>query len=252
MIIRARRHNCLSKTKLVEVTTMCCLACFMLMPVASAWPFFTGGAGAMGFKVVMALSNRETERLKDSQQQVSFEANKTLKEALVGRGTFTLQREDMTAVFEEGAQGKRIINLFSETLPKAQLKQMCEKLVTDVLRQYTYHQSMKLLKDKGFVVAHENILDDSTIQTTVRRWLPTLYDSNASKNAQKEEITFEIAPDGILRVVLSGVEEEKRQLYLEEFCATIGKLIENSIPEHHHPPGHAHIHRHTHGAVTAH
>jgi hypothetical protein len=222
---------------------MCCLACFMLMPVATAWPFFTGGAGAMGFKVIIALSNVERQRMKETQQQVTFEANKILKEALQGRGTVTLQREDITVVLEEDAHGKRWVHLFSDKLTKSQLKQTGEKVVTQVLRQYTYHQSMKLLKEKGFVMAEENVLEDSTIQTKVRRWLPL---------GLKEEITFEIAPDGIIRVVLSGVEEEKRQGYLEEFCRVIGKLIENSIPEHHRPPGGVHIHPHSHGGVSAH
>lgn len=151
-------------------------AVIVLAPIV-AWQLFAAAAAAIaahqGLKV-MAQTEQTTQgktatpTLGETEWEIR-EATK-LGETLAQDEEFTLEKDGAKLTFRKTAKGRIKVCVAGMGKTKEKLRETGQKVINQIMQQYSYKQATEEMKRRGFQITEEQTLEDGSIRLQVRRW----------------------------------------------------------------------------------
>ena len=150
----------------------------VLTPVIiSSWPAITaavaGAATAMGLVVKESVKQAVHESVANVEQQVEVELaeSEVLAQNIATDKEIVLTKGDVQLRVQRDARGRCTVCAKGKGHSKAELKQMAEEFTNKMTQCFVYNRVAGELKNKGFQVVNEEVMEDEAIRINVRRWV---------------------------------------------------------------------------------
>jgi hypothetical protein len=153
---------------------------FVVVPiVAGSWPIISAAivaaGAAMGYHAVrQAEANYASGLISDiaptAGVRLVMEDSQIVAENLMRGEAFTLQRDDLTAVFRMDGRGQCTVHVSGEGRSNQDLEAAGHELMDRVRQQYAYAKVMAEMEERGFEVIGQEVDADNAIRLRVRRW----------------------------------------------------------------------------------
>ena len=153
----------------------------VLTPVViSSWPAITaavaGAATAMGLVVKESVKQAVQESVGnvasvEQQVEVELAESEVLAQNIATDKEIVLTKGDVQLRVQRDARGRCTVCAKGKGHSKAELKQMAEEFTNKMTQCFVYNRVASELKNKGFQVVNEEVMEDEAIRINVRRWV---------------------------------------------------------------------------------
>ncbi len=151
----------------------------ILTPVIiGSWPAITaavaGAASALGLMVKHSVEQEVKQQLKTEVEQsveVELENSEVLAENLATGKEIVLVKGNIELRITRDERGRCKVCAKGKGKSKTELKQLAEQFTQKLTQCFVYNRVASELKNKGFQVINEEVMQDETIRLHVRRWV---------------------------------------------------------------------------------
>ncbi len=150
-------------------------AVLILTPViVSSWPAIAaavaGAATSMGFAAKESISEAMAAQEEQNSVEVEVEASEVLGENVATGQEIVLTKGNVELRVKRDERGRCTICAKGKGHSKVELQQMAEEFSQKMVQCYTYNRVATELKNKGFQVVNEEMMEDEAVRIHVRRW----------------------------------------------------------------------------------
>ncbi len=155
-------------------------AVIIITPVVIAsWPAITaavaGAASAVGLMVGHTVKERVADALAENEQvenqvEVELEDSEVLTKGMAREEEIVLTKGDIELRVTRDERGRCKVCAKGAGHSEAELKQIAEQFVKKMTQCFIYNRVASELKNKGFQMVNEEVMEDETIRLNVRRW----------------------------------------------------------------------------------
>lgn len=152
--------------------------CILTPVVIGNWPAIT--AAAAGAAAVLGLMMKESvkEQIHEHQQtgkveqhvEVELAESEVLTKELVTDKEIVLTKESLEIRVGRDERGRCKVRVTGKGHTKAELKQIAEQFTQKMTQCFVYNKVASELKNKGFQVINEEVMEDASVRIHVRRW----------------------------------------------------------------------------------
>jgi len=150
----------------------------ILTPVIiSSWPAITaavaGAAAALGLVVKESAKEALSEQNVNVAESVEVELSESevLAQQLASGKEIVLTKGLVELRVRRDERGRCVVCASGVGYSKAELKQMAEEFTKKMTQCFVYNRVTSELKNKGFQVINEEVMDDESVRINVRRWV---------------------------------------------------------------------------------
>ena len=150
----------------------------ILTPVIiSSWPTITaavvGAASAMGLVVGESVKEVVQEQSTQVEQsvEVSLNESEVLAQNMATDQEIVLTKGNVKLRVRRDERGHCSVCAKGVGFTKAQLKQIAEEFTQKMTQCFVYNRVASELKNKGFQVINEEVMQDESVRLHVRRWV---------------------------------------------------------------------------------
>jgi hypothetical protein len=155
-------------------------AVIVLTPVIiAAWPTITaaalGAASAVGLMVGQTvkeeIKNAANQQV-NAEQKVKIELSESeiLTKGIAREKEIVLTKGDIELRVSRDQRGRCKVCAKGKGHSEQELKQLAEQFVQKMTQCFIYNRVVSEMKNKGFQMVNEEVMDDQTIRMHVRRW----------------------------------------------------------------------------------
>jgi hypothetical protein len=149
----------------------------MLTPIIIAsWPTIT--AAVVGAASALGLVVRETAKEELKQQQAIEESvevevanSEVIAKNMAIDKEMVLTKGNIELRVSKDERGRCRVCAKGKGHTKAELKEMAEQFTQKMTQCFVYNRVATELKNKGFQMVNEEVMDDQSIRINVRRWV---------------------------------------------------------------------------------
>jgi hypothetical protein len=155
-------------------------AVIVLTPVIiAAWPAITAAALGAASAVGLMVGQTVKEEIKNAanqevnaEQKVEIELSESeiLTKGIAREKEIVLTKGDIELRVSRDARGRCKVCAKGKGHSEQELKQLAEQFVQKMTQCFIYNRVASELKNKGFQMVNEEVMDDQTIRMHVRRW----------------------------------------------------------------------------------
>ncbi|MGA2092397.1 MAG: hypothetical protein ABSH16_03180 [Sedimentisphaerales bacterium] len=153
-------------------------AVIILTPVIIAsWPTIVaavaGAASALGLMVKETVKQDLAQQVQATEQTVEVELahSEIISKNLALEKEIVLTKGDIEIRVGRDERGRCSICVKGKGRTKAELKQIAEEFGQKMTQCFVYNRVATELKNKGFQMVNEEVMDDRSIRINVRRWV---------------------------------------------------------------------------------
>ena len=153
-------------------------AVLILTPVViGGWPTIVaavaGAASALGLVVKETVKQDIAQQEQAAQQSVEVELSNSevITKNLALEKEIVLTKGDIEIRVGRDERGRCSICVKGKGRTKAELKQMAEEFSQKMTQCFVYNRVATELRNKGFQMVNEEVMDDKSIRINVRRWV---------------------------------------------------------------------------------
>jgi len=153
-------------------------AVLILTPVViGGWPTISaailGASSALGLVVRQTVKQEAAQQEQAAQQSVEVELSNSevVTKNLALEKEIVLTKGDIEIRVGRDERGRCSICVKGKGRTKAELKQMAEEFSQKMTQCFVYNRVATELKNKGFQMVNEEVMDDKSIRINVRRWV---------------------------------------------------------------------------------
>ncbi|MHC5074250.1 MAG: DUF1257 domain-containing protein [Planctomycetota bacterium] len=153
----------------------------VLTPVIiGGWPAISaavvGAASAMGLVVKqsvkeMVKQHSEVREQVEESVEVSLEESEVLAQNLVTGQEIVLTKDNIELRVRRDERGRCSVCAKGKGLSKTELKNIAEEFTQKMTQCFVYNRVASELKNKGFQVINEEVMEDESVRLHVRRWV---------------------------------------------------------------------------------
>jgi hypothetical protein len=150
----------------------------ILTPVIiSSWPTITaavvGAASAMGLVVRESVKEVVQEQSTQVEQsvEVSLNESEVLAQNMATDQEIVLTKGNVELRVRRDERGRCSVCAKGVGFTKTQLKQIAEEFTQKMTQCFVYNRVASELKNKGFQVINEEVMQDESVRLHVRRWV---------------------------------------------------------------------------------
>lgn len=150
-------------------------AVLILTPViVSSWPAIAaavaGAATSMGFAAKESISEAMAVEEEQNSVEVEVEASEVLSENVATGQEIVLTKDNVELRVKRDERGRCTVCANGKGHSKAELQKMADEFSQKMVQCYTYNRVATELKNKGFQVVNEEMMEDEAVRIHVRRW----------------------------------------------------------------------------------
>jgi hypothetical protein len=153
-------------------------AVLILTPVIIAgWPTIVaavaGAASALGLVVRETVKQDLAQQVQTAEQTVEVELanSEVITKNLALEKEIVLTKGDIEIRVGRDERGRCSICVKGKGRTKAELKQIAEEFSQKMTQCFVYNRVATELKNKGFQMVNEEVMEDRSIRINVRRWV---------------------------------------------------------------------------------
>jgi hypothetical protein len=153
-------------------------AVVILTPVVVAgWPTIVaavaGAASALGLVVKETVKQEVAQQEQAAQQSVEVELSNSevITKNLALEKEIVLTKGDIEIRVNRDERSRCSVCVKGKGRTKAELKQIAEEFSQKMTQCFVYNRVATELKNKGFQMVNEEVMDDKSIRINVRRWV---------------------------------------------------------------------------------
>ena len=143
--------------------------------VIGGWPAISAAAAGAAAALGLALKGEIDEMTKEHEnqrQEAEIEIQESeVTEALHSGQEMVFGKGEVSITVRRDERGHCTVCAGSETKSKAELQKIAEEFSEKLQQVFTYNKVMTELKQKGFNMVNQEIMDDQSIRIHVRRWV---------------------------------------------------------------------------------
>jgi len=153
----------------------------VLTPVViGGWPAISaaavGAASALGLVVKQSVKeavkqHSEVREQVEQSVEVSLEESEVLGQNLVTGQEIVLTRDNVQLTVKRDERGRCSVCASGKGLSKTELKNIAEEFTQKMTQCFVYNRVASELKNKGFQVIEEEVMEDESVRLHVRRWV---------------------------------------------------------------------------------
>ncbi len=152
----------------------------ILTPVIiGSWPVITAAVGAAAVALGLAAKQQVKEEIRQSQQQVNAEQtvelelaeSEVLAQSMQTNKEIVLTKGGIELRVGRDERGRCKVCVKGKGHSKAELEQLAEQFTQKMTQSFVYNRVASELKNKGFQMVNEEVMDDQSIRIHVRRWV---------------------------------------------------------------------------------
>lgn len=150
----------------------------ILTPVIiSSWPAITaavaGAAAALGLVVKESAKEALAEQNVNVAESVEVELSESevLAQQLASGKEIVLTKGLVELRVRRDERGRCVVCASGVGHSKVELKQMAEEFTKKMTQCFVYNKVTSELKNKGFQVINEEVMEDESVRINVRRWV---------------------------------------------------------------------------------
>ena len=208
---------------------------FKIRPEIRDWKIFSSGASAAGFSFSFLRDEKGQDYPKDLIADYRYSISLPVPEYLFLSAQsfepFVLRSESIILLFGKSNEINQQVRIFSNTIHPKGLDMISKKVMHNLIQQYGFHKTLSIFRPQDYAVVGESVFPDTTVKFSLRRWTLTgkqMEDITVLAGPQKEEIEFEINPEGLLTFDLILFEEEDKKQYVLTLVSEIGTRMDIS------------------------
>jgi hypothetical protein len=135
-----------------------------------------GAAAAMGLvakESVKGQVQQAQQQLAEVEQAVSVELadSEVLAQGVETGREFVLTKGEVELRVSRDERGRCVVCAKGKGHTKAELKQMAEEFTQKMTQCFVYNRVASELKNKGFQIVNEEVMEDESVRINVRRWV---------------------------------------------------------------------------------
>ncbi len=143
--------------------------------IIGGWPAISAAAAGAAAALGLALKSEIDDMTKQKETQRQ-EAEIDLKESEITEALHSGQemvfgKGEVEVKVRRDERGRCSVCASSEHKSKAELKKIAEEFSEKLQQVFTYNKVMTELKQKGFNMVNQEIMEDQSIRIHVRRWV---------------------------------------------------------------------------------
>lgn len=143
--------------------------------VTASWPIIStaacSAATSFGFSLLkQGYDERPQERSSEETVELEIENSSVFKESLKNEQKLEFKKDDLTMTFYADEHGRYMLRIKGNKKTKVQLQQIGKEMMHRFTQQFAYHKVVSELKQKGYAVATEEMLENKTVRVVVRRF----------------------------------------------------------------------------------
>jgi len=148
--------------------------------IIGGWPAITAAVGAAAAALGLAAKEQVKEEIRQYQQQ-QVDAEQSVKLELAESEVLAQNMQtDKEVVLTKGGielrvgrdeRGKCTVCVRGKGHSKAELERLAEQFTQKMTQSFVYNRVASELKNKGFQMVNEEVMDDESIRIHVRRWV---------------------------------------------------------------------------------
>ena len=153
----------------------------ILTPVIiGSWPVITAAVGAAAAALGLAAKQQVKEEIRQSkQQQVNTEQtvelelaeSEVLAQSMQTNKEIVLTKGGIELRVGRDERGRCKVCVKGKGHSKQELEQLAEQFTQKMTQSFVYNRVASELKNKGFQMVNEEVMDDESIRIHVRRWV---------------------------------------------------------------------------------
>lgn len=131
-----------------------------------------GAAAAMGLVAKESVKG-QVEQQVEAEQAVSVELaeSEVLAQGVETGREFVLTKGEVELRVSRDERGRCVVCAKGKGHSKAELKQMAEEFAQKMTQCFVYNRVASELKNKGFQIVNEEVMEDESVRINVRRWV---------------------------------------------------------------------------------
>lgn len=145
--------------------------------IIGSWPAIT--AAVAGAAAVMGLVTRESVKEMSQEQntqveqsvEVSLNESEVIAQNLATDQEIVLTKGNVELRVRRDERGRCSVCAKGAGFTKAQLKRIAEEFTQKMTQCFVYNRVASELKNKGFQVINEEVMQDESVRIHVRRWV---------------------------------------------------------------------------------
>lgn len=149
--------------------------CIIAPVVIAAWPAFSAAvvaaASSLGYHVTAAATATQTEvGSRASSVTLQIEQSEIVTDQLGRDQRIAVARDGVTVTFARDARGQASLCVTGEAHTDEELRALGEELSQRVVQQYVYQRLTEEMRQRGFIIAEEEVDTSHAIRLKVRHW----------------------------------------------------------------------------------
>lgn len=149
--------------------------------IIGGWPTITAAVAGAATALGLALKEAVKEEVKQAAQQdaaneeqqveVALADSEVLAQSMAVDKEIVLTKGNVELRVRRDERGRCTVCAKGKGHSKAELKQMAEEFTQKMTQCFVYNRVATELKNKGFQMVNEEVMDDEAIRINVRRWV---------------------------------------------------------------------------------
>jgi flagellar basal body-associated protein FliL len=150
---------------------------FLTPVIIAGWPTIVaavaGAATALGLVVKQSVEQEVAQQEQSAEQQVEVELenSEVIAQNLAKEKEMVLVKGDLEIRVNRDERGRCKVCVKGKGKTKAELKQIAEQFSQKMTQCFVYNRVATELKNKGFQMVNEEVMEDQSIRIQVRRWV---------------------------------------------------------------------------------
>jgi hypothetical protein len=152
----------------------------ILTPVIiGGWPMITAAVAGAATALGLAVKESVKEEVKQAAEQANVEQqveialadSEVLAQSMATDKEIVLTKGNVELRVRRDERGRCTVCAKGKGHSKTELKQMAEQFTQKMTQCFVYNRVATELKNKGFQMVNEEVMDDDAIRINVRRWV---------------------------------------------------------------------------------
>ncbi len=150
---------------------------FLTPVIIAGWPTIVaavaGAATALGLVVKQSVEQEVAQQEQSAEQQVEVELenSEVIAQNLAKEKEIVLVKGDLEVRVSRDERGRCKVCVKGKGKTKTELKQIAEQFSQKMTQCFVYNRVATELKNKGFQMVNEEVMEDQSIRIQVRRWV---------------------------------------------------------------------------------
>lgn len=150
---------------------------FLTPVIIAGWPTIVaavaGAATALGLVVKQSVEQGVAQQEQSAEQQVEVELenSEVIAQTIAKEKEIVLVKGDLDVRVSRDERGRCKVCVKGKGKTKTELKQIAEQFSQKMTQCFVYNRVATELKNKGFQMVNEEVMEDQSIRIQVRRWV---------------------------------------------------------------------------------